>query len=154
MNARRAAGLIVLLCATAIAALAIPWFRAALPDRNVAFAGPEVAPVLWALIPLAIGVALPVISVARRGWLPDDVAWRSGLVALASAVLAFGICTVTILWPEAQAVATGVPDAPPVPLSRQPAGFVAAGAMAGAAALLCAWLAAIIAALRLPQPGP
>lgn len=141
MSARVAAAMVVVLGAVCVASLALPWYRADLPGRDVRFAATDVAPVLWVLIPVIAAVVVPVVAIVRRGWLDDAAVRRLALWSLAVATVGFTVAATALAWPPARAMAVDVAGAPRVPLLREPAGFVAVGALAGIMATLFAWIA-------------
>jgi hypothetical protein len=76
------------------------------------------------------------------------VAWRSLVGAVAAAVTACAIALAAALFPAVSVRAVGIPDAPQVPVEHLPASFVAAGAFAGIASLLCSWLIGLANAIE------
>ena len=140
MSVRRAAALTAMLCAIAVGSLALPWLRADLLGRDVMISAAEVSPVTWLIAPLSIAIVVLVLRASRRGGLTGSVAWRSLVLAVGAAALACAIALVGTLAPALSVRAVGIADPPVVPVDRLPAGFVAAGALAGVASLLCSWL--------------
>jgi cytochrome bd-type quinol oxidase subunit 2 len=148
MSVRRAAAFTAMLCAIAVGSLALPWFRADLPGRDVVVSAPEVSPVSWLIAPLALVIVILVLRASRRGELTAAVAWRSLVGAVAAAVTACAIALAAALFPAVSVRAVGIPDAPQVPVEHLPASFVAAGAFAGIASLLCSWLIGLANAIE------
>jgi len=148
MSVRRAAAFTAMLCAIAVGSLALPWFRADLPGRDVAISAADVSPVTWFIAPLSVAIVALVLRASRRGALTASVAWRSLVLAVAAAVVSCAIALAGALFPAISVHAVGVAGAPPVPVDRLPAGFVAAGAFAGIASLLCSWLIGLANALE------
>ena len=148
MSVRRAAALTALLCAIAMGSLALPWFRADLHGREVVFGASSSSPVVWVIAPLGPAIVFWVLRAARRGALTGQVAWRSLTFAVAAAVVGCAVAIAVTLWPSIAVGPVGVTRAPQIPVGRLPAGFVAAGAFAGIASLLCSWMIGVANAIE------
>jgi hypothetical protein len=143
----RLAGVVMLACAAALAALpTLDWYSARVPRGTVTATGLDVSGVLWLVPVLAVaiaaaGAALAAAAPARR----IAVARWAGPVALVAALLALGAA----LWAGVDTDITlavlgeNVSGALAVPVDREPASWLtSAAAMVAAAVALAVSVAA------------
>jgi hypothetical protein len=121
----------------------LDWYRLDLPGRDLRVSGVQVAGELWVLpllgaVAIAIGTAILALG-------PDPARrvsrWLGGATAITGAFAVLWAAK-AVWWHRTTAYPVGVPDAPAVPLSTQPLGYLAVAAAAALAAVALLWLRA------------
>lgn len=138
----RLAGVLMLVCAAALAALpAFDWFSATVPRGTVSASGLDVSGVLWLVPPLAVALAVAGAALAAAG--PErraGVARWAGPLALVAALLALAAALWAGIGSDVTLAVTGenVAGTLAVPIDREPASRLAPAAAMVASALALA----------------